>query len=55
MRRMINGIVVIGLAGLLIWAAYQANATRHAGWFLLLGVQLVFFILASIQAVYSKE
>lgn len=56
MKKVINGFMVITLAGLLIWAANQAAATQKAGWYLLLGVQVVFFILAIVQAVVmSKE
>ena len=51
MKKIINGFMVITLAGALIWAANQAAATKAAGWYLLLGVQIVFFILAIVQAV----
>jgi hypothetical protein len=54
-RKFINGIMVIGLAMLLVWAANQATTTKAAGWYLLLGVQIVFFILAVVQAIASKE
>ena len=55
MKKIINGVMVIGLAGLLVWAANQAASTQRAGWYILFGVQLVFFILAIVQAVFAKE
>ncbi len=51
MKKAINGTMVIALAGLLVWAANQAVSTKAAGWYLLLGVQIVFFILAIVQAI----
>lgn len=53
MRRTINGIFVIVLAGLLIFAAGQAAETRQAGWYILAGVQVAFFILAITQAIVT--
>lgn len=55
MKKIINGLMVILLAGLLIWAANQAAATRAAGWYILLGVQVVFFILGVTQAVIMNK
>lgn len=55
MRKIINGIMVIVLALLLVWAANQATVTKSPFWYLLLGVQIVFFILAIVQAIVSGK
>lgn len=51
MKKFVNGLMVIMLAGLLLLVANQAVSTKAAGWYLLLGVQIVFFILAIVQAI----
>lgn len=55
MRKIINGLMVILLAGALVYVANQAAATRLAVWYLLLGVQSVFFVTVVIQALANRE
>ncbi len=53
--KIVSGAFVILLAGMLVLAVNQAIATRQAGWFILVGVQVVFFVIMFVQLVMQKE